>query len=136
MAITRRVVIRFPPSLVEQPVMCRLAREYNLDFNILKASVTPREEGVLVVELNGDDPDYENGMDYLNNIGVEVQPLSQDVVRNEERCTHCGACVALCPTGALSVESGTMRINFDNDKCVACGICVPACPARAMEIRF
>ncbi len=116
--------------------MCRLVREFNLDFNILKASVTPKEEGLLVVELSGAKTDYEQAMKYLKDTGVEVQPLSQDVVRNETRCIHCGACVVLCPTNALAVEPVTRTVNFKHTKCIACGICVPACPLRAMEIRF
>ncbi len=136
MTISRRVVLHFPRSLVDQPIMCRLAREFNIDFNILKASVTPKEEGLLVVELTGESKDYDKGQEYLAQTGVEIQPLSQDVVRNETRCTHCGACTVLCPTAALTVDSSTRRIDFDNDKCIACGICVTACPPRAMEIRF
>ncbi len=136
MPVTRRIVLHFPSALVDQPILCRLAREFNIDFNILKASVTPKEEGLLVVELSGKSEDYNKGMAYLAETGVEIQPLSQDVTRNEARCTHCGACVAICPAGALSIDPKTRRVDFNEDKCIACGICVPACPPRAMEIRF
>ena len=136
MPVKRKVVLRFPPSLVDQPLLCNLAREYSLDFNILKASVTPKEEGVLVVELSGKKADYEGGTKYLAETGVEIQPLSQDVIRNEDRCTHCGSCVVLCPSNALTVDKATRRIDFNHNKCIACGICVDSCPPRAMEIRF
>ena len=135
-AVSRRVVLRFPSSLLNQPILCRLAREHNIDFNILKASVTPKEEGVLVVELNGKRKDYDSGTKYLKETGVDIQPLSQDVIRNEERCTHCGSCVVLCPSNALLVDPVTRRVDFDHNKCIACGICVTSCPPRAMEIRF
>jgi len=121
---------------VDQPILCRLAREFNIDFNILKASVTPKEEGVLVVELAGRARDYEGGVKYLKETGVEIQLLSQEVIRNEARCTHCGSCVALCPAQALTVDPVTRRIDFNGNKCIACGICVNPCPPRAMEIRF
>ena len=136
MAVTKRVVLHFPRSLVDQPIMCRLAREFNIDFNILKASVTPKEEGLLVVELTWEAKDYKLGVKYLKETGVQLQPLSQDVIRNENRCTHCGACVVLCPTEALIVDPATRKVNFVHEKCIACGICVTACPPRAMEIRF
>lgn len=136
MTISRRVVLHFPRSLVDQPIMCRLAREFNIDFNILKASVTPKEEGLLVVELKGDESDYQRGEEYLAETGVDIQPLSQDVIRNEIRCTHCGACIALCPTGALAIDLGTREVSFDDAKCIACEICITACPPRAMEMRF
>ena len=136
MPVTKRIVLHFPRSLVDQPILCRLAREFNIDFNILKASVTPKEEGLLVVELSGKAKDYNKGTAYLREAGVEIQPLSQDVTRNEARCTHCGACVTICPADALTIDPETRRVDFNEDKCLACGICVPACPPRAMEIRF
>jgi len=136
MTVSKRLVLHFPHTLVDQPIMCRLAKEFNIDFNILKASVTPNEEGLLVVELSGEANDYEKGKDYLARSGVEIKPLSQDVIRDEHKCTHCGACIVLCPSNALSVDRSTMTVDFEDSKCIACGICVPACPARAMSIHF
>ncbi len=45
-------------------------------------------------------------------------------------CTACGACVAACPTGALSMEDegDSTCISFDSALCCACGLCVPRCP--------
>lgn len=40
-------------------------------------------------------------------------------------CTNCGACVAKCPVGALSVEDG--RVHFDPSGCVACDTCIKTC---------
>ncbi len=42
--VKNRVVLRFPRTLVNKPIMCRLAREFSIDFNTLKVSVTPNEE--------------------------------------------------------------------------------------------
>jgi ferredoxin len=134
--VRHKVVLHFPHEQVDKPIVSRLVRDYGLDFNILKASITPREEGLLVLELAGDEADYERGMLYLRECGVSVQPLSQDIRRNEERCTHCGACLAVCPTSALELDPATMRVEFDEDECVACELCVKACPPRAMEIHY
>ena len=136
MAVSKRIVLRFPRRLVDQPIVSRLVRDYDLDFNILKASVTPEEEGLLVLELNGEQEDYDKGIRYLTKAGVRIQSLSQDVTRNEGRCTHCGACITICPTGAFELEPSTRQINFYNEKCIACGLCVKACPPRAMELHF
>ncbi len=136
MAISRRVVLHFPRILVDQPIVYRLVKDYNLEFNILKASVTPKEEGLLVLELSGEQRDYEQGMQYLAGIGVGIQPLSQNVIRNEARCTHCGACITICPTGAFTLELPSRRVNFQAEKCIACGLCIKPCPPRAMEVRF
>lgn len=136
MIVTKRVVLRFPRKLVDQPIMCCLARKYDLDFNILKASVTPNEEGILIVELSGENKDYERGEHYLSQTGVEIQPLSKDVIRNEDKCIHCGSCVVLCAGGALNVDRTDMKTVFDHTKCIVCEICVRACPFKAMEICF
>jgi ferredoxin len=136
MAISKRIVLHFPRRLVEQPIICRLARDFNLEFNILKASVTPKEEGLLVLELSGGQKDYDKGIQYLNETGVEIQSLSQNVIRNEEGCTHCGACVTICPAGAFIIEPSTRLVDFSDTKCIVCGLCIKACPLRAMEVRF
>ena len=135
MAISKRVVLHFPRNLVDQPIIYHLVRDYNLVFNILKASVTPKEEGLLVVELSGEKKDYNKGIQYLAEVGVEIQPLSRDVYRDEVKCTHCGACITICPIGAFSLEPLTRRVNFLDDKCIACGLCIKPCPPRAMEMR-
>ena len=54
----------------------------------------------------------------------------------EERCTSCGACVTICPSGAFEVEVTTRRVKFDNEKCLACELCIKACPPRAMKLHF
>jgi len=136
MAVSRRIVLHFPKRLVDKPIVSRLVKDFALDFNILKAEVTPGEEGLLVMELIGDQRNYDKGVKYLTEAGVKIQSLSQDVVRNEARCTHCGACITICPSGAFSLETGTRKVLFDNSKCVVCELCVKACPPRAMELYF
>jgi len=136
MNISRRIVLHFPPRVTGQPVVFRLVRDFNLKFNILKASISPGEEGLLVMELSGKQENFDKGIRYLNEVGVKIQSLSQDVVRDEDRCTHCGACIAVCPTSAFSLEAKTRRVLFDHNKCVVCGLCVKACPPRAMRLYF
>ena len=136
MAVSKRIVLRFPRRLVDRPIVSRLVKDFNLDFNILKASVTPDEEGLLVIELSGEQDNYDKGIRYLTRTGVRIQSLSQDVTRNEERCTHCGACITICPAAAFELEPSTRRVKFDNEKCLACGLCIKACPPRAMELHF
>ena len=136
MDISKRIVLRFPRRLVDRPIVSKLVRDFNLDFNILKASVTPEEEGLLILELTGKQSDYDKGIRYLTETGVRIQALSQDVSRNEARCTHCGACITICPTGAFELEPSTRLVNFYGDKCLACELCIKACPPRAMELHF
>lgn len=134
--VSHRIVLKFPHRLVDQPIVYRLIKDYNLTFNILKAYVTPNEEGLLMLEVSGDEKDYNKGVKYLKDLDVNVQPLSQDIVLNENKCTHCGACVVICPTNALVLDKETYKLKFYEDKCIACLLCIPACPVRAMEVHF
>ena len=133
--ISRRVVLHFPNQLIDQPIVYRLSKEYDLIFNILLARIMPNEEGVMVAELRGEDENYREGIEYLQEQGVHVQLLSRDVHRSEQQCTQCGASTTICPTGALSIPDRTsMIVTFDIEKCVACSLCVQACPPRAMHV--
>ncbi len=136
MTVSKKIVLHFPNRLVDRPIVYHLVKDCNLEFNILKASIIPNEEGLLVIELSGEREDYDKGIRFLTETGVRIQSLSQDVVRNDERCTYCGACVTICPTGAFELEPATRRVVFDNEKCIACGLCIKACPPRAMEVHF
>ncbi len=136
MVVAKRIVLHLPRRLVDRPIIYRLIKDYDLEFNILKALVTPEEEGLLVLELSGEQENYDKGIEYLTKNGVRIQSLGQDVIRNEERCTHCGACITICPTFAFEVDPATRQVRFYNEKCMACGLCIKACPPRAMEVHF
>jgi ferredoxin len=133
--VSKRVVLHFPDRLIDQPIIYLLSKEYDLIFNILLAKIMPNKEGVMVAELRGEDENYEKGIEYLRTQGVAVQLLSRDVRRDEQKCTQCGICTSVCPTGALAIpDRETMIVEFDVDKCVACSLCVPVCPPRAMHV--
>jgi ferredoxin len=136
MNVSRRIVLHFPPSMTGQPVVCRLVKDFGLTFNIIRASISPGQEGLLVLELSGERKNYDKGIKYLTETGIDIQSLSQDVVRDEGRCTHCGACITICPTQAFALEPKTRKVLFDQNKCVVCGLCVKACPPRAMILYF
>lgn len=132
----KRLILNFPAHLVDQPVTYQLIKKFDLRVNILRARITPREEGRLMVEISGRKSNLEAGLRYIAELGLAVQPLAQEVNRHQERCVECSACVSICPTGALSVERPAMRVSFLSDKCIACELCVPACPYQALEIVF
>jgi len=134
--ISKRIVLYFPHRLVDQPIVYKLVKDYDLKFNILKAYVTPQEEGLMVLELMGEEKNFDQGVEYLQSSGVKIKPLSQDVIRNDSKCTDCGVCVPICPTGALAIDSITRKVNFYDNKCIACELCVKICPPRAMEVHF
>jgi L-aspartate semialdehyde sulfurtransferase ferredoxin len=133
---SKKIVIRYTPDIVQQPVIYQLVKQYNLVFNILKARIFPRREGVIVLELSGSKDDFDLGIRFLKEMGLKVEPLSKSVSQNIDQCVHCGACTAFCPTGALAFEKQSQKVLFDPEKCNGCELCVSACPVRAMEINL
>ena len=132
----KRVVLTFPPKLTEIPLTYKLVRDFDLSINILKAKITPGEEGKLVLELsNGTEQKINAGVDFLIKQGVIVEPVSKEIGLDENECIHCGACNAVCKPGALSLsEQGDLV--FDREKCIVCEMCVNACPLRIIKVMF
>jgi ferredoxin len=128
--------LRFPKKIVDEPIAVNLVKKFDLSFNILKAVIYPRKEGLMVLELSGHRKNFQKGVQYLKSVGIKVESIGQDIRRNEKKCIQCGACTAVCPTGALYIKRPEMEVIFDNERCSACEWCVPACPARAMEVSF
>lgn len=50
---------------------------------------------------------------------------------SEERCRHCGDCIAACPERAIEQVGGTLRTR---ETCRRCGTCVDACQADARRL--
>ena len=132
----KRLTLNFPLHLIDQPITYQLTKDFDLIVNILRARVTPMEEGRLVVEITGKKKNLEAGLSFLKEAGLEVQPLAQDIRWHKERCIECTACTSVCPTGALSLIRPEMHIAFIDDKCIACELCIATCPYKAMEIVF
>ena len=127
------VLLIFKSSIMYKPVIYRLARDFDLIFNILEAKILPRREGRILLELRGEEEQIKKGLDFLEKNQVVVEHLADKVWREEELCVHCGACTGLCPTGALCTVQPVMEVVFDVQKCVACGMCGLACPFGAMK---
>jgi ferredoxin len=126
--------LSYSPEAAGRPVMCDLAKKFEVTFNILKARFSIRKEGHLVVEFTGEKSEFDKGVAFLKNQGITVNKVSQKISRDEESCLHCGVCTALCATGALWIEPETRKVCFDSDKCSACGLCTRICPVKAMHV--
>jgi pyruvate formate lyase activating enzyme len=62
----------------------------------------------------------------------ESQSRGPELMSWEGRCIGCGACVSVCPVGAILMRDGSAWT--DRDRCTACGTCAAACPADARAI--
>jgi ferredoxin len=130
----RRVVLSFPPSTVEDPIIYHLIRDYGLMVNILRATIDPGKQGRMVVDLSGEDTQLSLAFNSLESLEVEVEPLAEEIQHMEERCSSCTACIPICPTGALQVDRGSWLVSYDAEKCVVCLSCVDVCPYKAVQI--
>lgn len=133
----RKIVhLTFPPETSGKPVVCDIIKLFDLCFNILKAQITPRQVGEMILEIKGLEKSYQDGMAYLKEHGVKISPVAQKVSKDETSCMHCGVCTALCQPKALEIDRTTWLVRFDSEKCTACGLCVKICPVRAMETQL
>jgi len=130
----RIYILRFSKNTSTEPIIYQLVKQYDVEFNILKADILPQRDGLMILELKGTKVNVLKGLEYLENRGVKVERLAASVRRDDEKCFQCGVCTGVCPVGALSLHRPDMAVLFDADKCTGCGLCVPICPVRAMEL--
>jgi uncharacterized protein len=50
-----------------------------------------------------------------------------------KRCTRCGVCVEVCPSGAAGISEGELP-HYDLERCIGCAQCIAACPETALKI--
>lgn len=131
---TRIYILRFPKETSSEPMIYQLVKQYDIEFNILKADILPQREGVMILELKGVKDKVKKALDYLKSFGVQAERLAAAINRDDEKCFQCGACTGICPVGALAIKRPEMEVVFDPEKCTGCSLCVPICPVRAMEV--
>lgn len=129
----KRVKLIFPKRSVHMPITYRLAKDFNIAANIIRAQVAPNQVGTLVVELSGDIDQLNDAVDWLEVQGIEVSGASGEIVVDEDLCVHCGLCTGVCPTRALTLDGETQRLTFSRSRCIVCEQCVPTCPVQAIS---
>lgn len=129
----KRVTLIFPKRSVYMPVTYRLAKDFNVATNIIRAQIAPNQVGTAVVELSGDIDQLDAAMDWMRSQDISISLASREIVIDEDTCVHCGLCTGVCPTEALSLEPQTFRLNFTRSRCVVCEQCIPTCPVQAIS---
>jgi ferredoxin len=130
---TKNVLLIFNKKIMYKPIIYRLAKDFDVIFNVLEAKIYPKQEGRLVLELRGEGDSIQRCISYFKDEGVGVEILADRIRRDEERCVHCGACTAVCRVEALAIDRDTMEVLFHPENCIACGLCKKACPVNAMS---
>ena len=115
------------------PVTYRLAKDFNVAANIIRAQVAPNQIGTLVVELSGDIDELDAAIDWMRSQHINVSLASREILIDEEICVHCGLCTGVCPTEALTLDSQSFKLNFTRSRCIVCEQCIPTCPVEAIS---
>ncbi|MBW4650986.1 MAG: 4Fe-4S binding protein [Kastovskya adunca ATA6-11-RM4] len=132
----KRVTLTFPKRTVHMPVTYRLAKDFNVAANIIRAQVAPNQVGKLVVELLGDIDQVDAAVEWMRSQDIHVSLISREIAIDEETCVDCGLCTGVCPTEALSLDPETFRLNFARSRCIVCEQCIPTCPVQAISTSF
>ena len=133
MQITKRYTLYFNPTITTRPLIYDLIKEYNVEVNILRAEINPGAEGYTLVDLTAEEEQLTAAFAYLKGQGIKLVPSKYQVDVDTDSCVHCGACTAVCFSGALTIAKPDWQLQFNPEKCISCGLCFPACPLQALE---
>ncbi len=126
-------ILNFPKLLIGRPVISYIVRNYDVEVNILQASITPEEDGHMFAIFKGDKGAVQDSLSYLRENQVRIVLPEKNLVRDESLCIHCSACVGQCISGAFTVHPETYEVVYEAEHCIACELCIEACSYGAIE---
>jgi ABC-type methionine transport system ATPase subunit len=77
--VCERVYLTFPKNLVKEPIVCWLAKKFDITFNIRGCTVTA-EMGLVALEINGERAEVDKSVKWLKDKGVIVEPIEKNVI--------------------------------------------------------
>ena len=75
----RQVMFTFPQKLIREPIIYNLSHQFNIVPNIRQADIS-EDKGWVVLELEGDEKEIEQGIAWVTGKGVRVDPVIGDIV--------------------------------------------------------
>ena len=76
-----RLHLTFPEQLIQDPIIWRLGRQYDIITNIRRANVE-ESVGWVILEVEGTEEALDQGVGWMEEMGVQVDRLSGDVVES------------------------------------------------------
>jgi len=125
--MTKRYLLKFTAENVDKPIIAKCAQETGVLLDVLRADAT--DFAVVRFEDNAE----KKVREFFKKEGVEAKELKNAVIKDEDLCIDCGACIALCPTKCFSLDENGKHV-YDEDLCVLCKNCIDACPRRALKL--
>lgn len=77
--VCERVYLTFPKELVKEPIICLLAKQFDIMFNIRGSTVTA-EMGLVALEIDGERGEVDRAIHWLKEKGVIVEPIEKNVI--------------------------------------------------------
>ena len=75
----QRVKFTFVQELIKEPIIWKLAKQFDIVTNIRRADVTD-DRGWVILELEGERVEIERGLDWVREQGVRIDPVYEDIV--------------------------------------------------------
>jgi ABC-type methionine transport system ATPase subunit len=75
----QRVKFTFVQELIKEPIIWKLAKQFDVVTNIRRADVTD-DRGWVILELEGERDEIERGLDWVREQGVRIDPVYEDIV--------------------------------------------------------
>ncbi len=75
----RQVMFTFPQELIKEPFIHNLGQQFRVVTNIRRADIS-EDRGWVVLELDGEENDIEEGITWVTSKGVRVDPVIGDIM--------------------------------------------------------
>lgn len=76
-----RLHLTFPEQLIQEPIIWRLGRQYDIITNIRRANVEEKV-GWVILEVEGAEEALDQGVGWMAEMGVQVDRLDGDVLES------------------------------------------------------
>ena len=130
--MTVKLLLRYSPEALDKPILAQVIRQTSAGINILHAELDAAK-GEILLGVEAPPAEIEKLITLLKRNGIDAKKLERAAELDRDLCMDCGACLSLCPTGALLLKKD-YSVELDENKCILCEMCVPACPVRAIKI--
>jgi len=77
--VKRQVMFTFPEGLIKKPIIYTLSHQFKVVTNIRRADIS-EDKGWVVLELEGEEKEIEDGITWVISKGVRVDPVIGDIV--------------------------------------------------------
>jgi ABC-type methionine transport system ATPase subunit len=76
--VKRKVTLTFPQELLREPIIYTLGQQFKVSTNIHRADIA-EDKGWVILELEGEEADIEEGIAWITSKGVRVDDAVGDV---------------------------------------------------------